>query len=446
MVRRVAAAALLASLGCGDPPPVARPEADRPAPRSLVVLYGDAVEVRVKVSVDGAAVTRELGDLPPGDRYTVRSPRGEVGSSRVVGPLPPLSFASLTNRKVTARSRTGEVTGVVADVTATRVAVRTEGGQTALDLPAEIDVDAPGDTPAAVELRARGARGELEVSSWIGRLSWRIGYVAVVDRGRVALQGWLALANNTDRSIAAERIAVSLAASEIGGPTAALVLGRPLDLDVGETVELPLFARPRSARAAVVQVFDPVGDRLDHEGRRPVSRPSYGARRGTTRSPASVAFEVDLDALGRLPGGRISVLVRRDGALVPVGDGLGFADPAQSSEPFEPGEGSLADSGIGRVVVARSQAVTGRRWQEDFSYEPQRRRLIEEIRVELDNRGDQPVEVDVREHLYRGLNWAVVYHNQAGPLSKTASQEIRFDVEVPARSTRLVAYRVAYTW
>jgi hypothetical protein len=98
------------------------------------------------------------------------------------------------------------------------------------------------------------------------------------------------------------------------------------------------------------------------------------------------------------------------------------------------------------VVVARSSDVSGRRWQEELSYDPQRRRLIEEIRVELTNRGDRPAAVDVREHPYRGLNWAVVYNNEAGALRKTAPQEIRFDVEIPARSTKLVVYRVAYTW
>jgi hypothetical protein len=434
----------VALAGCGSRP-AAVETPDRPAPRRMVVLYSDAVEVRVRLAVDGAAI-RELGELPPGDRYTIGG--AGAGAARIVGPLPPPSFAGLANTRVTARSGNSEATGVVSEIGESSIVVRIESGPLRLDLPAEIEVDAPADIPATVELRGNNARGELQVSSWLGQLRWEIGYTAVIDGdgAGVELQGWLSLANDGDHTIVADQVAASIAAAEIGGPTAALVIDRRLSLAAGDTVELPLFPRPLVVPGSVVLVFDPVGDRLDHEGRRPVSRPSYGANRGTDVIAASVALELGLDALGRLPGGRLSVLRRGDRGLVPLGDGLGFADPASSSQTFEPGKGSRADSGTGRVIVARSSEVSGRRWQEDFSYDPRRRRLVEEIRVELDNRGDAAAVVDVREHQYRGLNWAIVYHNEAGRLTKTSSQEIRFDVSVPPRSKRLVAYRVAYTW
>lgn len=445
MSRAVCAAALAALIACGGSARVAGPKKTASAsPRSLVVLYGDAVEVRVRVAVSGSQ-SRPL-ELPPGERYTLRPVAGEVSGAQVVGPLPAVSFDGLENSRVIARAASKEVIGVISQITDTQVVVRTEDGVEPLPLPVELEIDAPADLSAAVELRSRGGRGELEISSWLGQLRWRIGYTAVLAGGRAEIQGMVSLANNSDHAIAAESIAASIAAAEIGGKPAALLIDRPLSLEAGEAIDLPLFAAPISVPAAVVLVFDPVGDRLDHEGRRPVSRPGYGASRGSDPSPAAVALEVELDALGRLPGGTISVFRRAGGRLVPVGSGVGFADPAPSSATLELGAAPRTDSGRGRVVVARSSDVSGRRWQEELSYDPQRRRLIEEIRVELTNRGDRPAAVDVREHPYRGLNWAVVYNNEAGALRKTAPQEIRFDVEIPARSTKLVVYRVAYTW
>ena len=96
------------------------------------------------------------------------------------------------------------------------------------------------------------------------------------------------------------------------------------------------------------------------------------------------------------------------------------------------------------VVIARG--LIGSRRQEDFAIDPDNRRVIEEIRVEIENRTPTAAAIEVREHLYRGLDWAVAYHNQVGRLRKAGPQEIRFAVAVPARSRRLIAYRVVYRW
>jgi hypothetical protein len=52
----------------------------------------------------------------------------------------------------------------------------------------------------------------------------------------------------------------------------------------------------------------------------------------------------------------------------------------------------------------------------------------------------------VREHLYRGLNWAIAYYNQAGVLSKEGPQEIHVRLHLPGKSRRAIVYRVVYTW
>jgi hypothetical protein len=136
-------------------------------------------------------------------------------------------------------------------------------------------------------------------------------------------------------------------------------------------------ASPERPDAGRRHIFDPVGDALDHNGRRPVRRPGYGV------------------------------------------------DPAQ-------------------IVIA--PGLFGARRQEDFAVDPDNRRVIEEIRVEIENRTGRPAAIEVREHLYRGLEWAIAYHNQVGRLRKAGPQEIRFALHVPARSRRLIAYRVVYRW
>jgi hypothetical protein len=97
-----------------------------------------------------------------------------------------------------------------------------------------------------------------------------------------------------------------------------------------------------------------------------------------------------------------------------------------------------------RIVIARG--LIGSRRQEDFAVDPDKRRLVEEIRVEIENRTGRAAAIEVREHLYRGRDWAIAYHNQVGRLRKAGPQEIRFALEVPPRSRRLIAYRVVYRW
>ena len=52
----------------------------------------------------------------------------------------------------------------------------------------------------------------------------------------------------------------------------------------------------------------------------------------------------------------------------------------------------------------------------------------------------------VREHLYRGLTWALAYTSDAAAVAQEGPQEISFRVTVPPRATREVVYRVVYTW
>jgi hypothetical protein len=65
--------------------------------------------------------------------------------------------------------------------------------------------------------------------------------------------------------------------------------------------------------------------------------------------------------------------------------------------------------------------------------------------ITLDNKRAIPVEVLVREHLYRGQNWTLAYHS-APEAAKEGPQQISLRTKVPARSTTKILYVVVYTW
>jgi hypothetical protein len=70
--------------------------------------------------------------------------------------------------------------------------------------------------------------------------------------------------------------------------------------------------------------------------------------------------------------------------------------------------------------------------------------MEEEIEVTLRNHKDQPVEVQVREPLYRWSNWRVLEQSQQ--YHKDSAQLIRFDATVPKDGTTVIRYRVRYSW
>ncbi|HEU5057521.1 MAG TPA: hypothetical protein VFU21_13395, partial [Kofleriaceae bacterium] len=216
-----------------------------------------------------------------------------------------------------------------------------------------------------------------------------------------------------------------------------IALAGPIAVPAGARLELPLLAGgARPVGATTPAVFDPVGDRLDQARRRPVASRGYGAV-GEGERPLDTYVEVDLAAAGlsaaELPPGDVVVLERsRSGELSPLGRARAFHHASQS--------GTL------RLAIGTVPDLIGRRRVTEFTRDETGRRLIEELRVEIENRRPAAADVLVREHLYRGLNWAIAYFNQAGALSKEGPQEIHVRLRVPARSKREIVYRVVYTW
>jgi len=74
-----------------------------------------------------------------------------------------------------------------------------------------------------------------------------------------------------------------------------------------------------------------------------------------------------------------------------------------------------------------------------------RARVMEEaFEIKVRNHKDQPVEVIVRENLYRWSNWRVV--SNSADYDKQDARTIEFPVKVAKDGEAVITYRVRYSW
>jgi hypothetical protein len=285
-----------------------------------------------------------------------------------------------------------------------------------------------------------------------GRLVWEVAYNLTTSaaRDRAILRGAVAIRNTSGIALHAHTYLVD---SELGAwrdhtadhlgsvllatPSPPGPPAPPRDLGIvrlgdGETrIELLTEAPPRKMRS--VLVYDPIGTRLDHPGAAPVSDPALGA---SPAAPARIteSFEVDRDerTTRGLPAGPVLLFERRpDGSLAILGEARLFDTATR-----------VAD--IDTVAVGTADGVIGHRERRGFAKDDDQKRFSEEFLVTVDNARPWPIEVVVREHLYRGQNWTLAY--QSGPAAKEGPQQISVRTTVPANGQAKVLYVVVYTW
>jgi hypothetical protein len=99
-----------------------------------------------------------------------------------------------------------------------------------------------------------------------------------------------------------------------------------------------------------------------------------------------------------------------------------------------------------RVLVKLGSAfdVVGERRQVDFSVDSKARWMEEEIEVKLRNHKTQPVDVTVKENLYRWSNWTII--SKSHDFQKEDARTVYFPLRVPKDGETTLRYRVRYTW
>jgi hypothetical protein len=206
-------------------------------------------------------------------------------------------------------------------------------------------------------------------------------------------------------------------------------LGRTTTLPNNSTKQIELFERAQQIPARRLLVYDPLGA--------PAIGQPYTARNpgsaATTRVQSYLEFRNDAaSGLGvPLPAGRVRVsrLDSADGSLEFIGeDAIGHTPKDETV----------------RLQLGNAFDVIGERRQADFALDSRARSLEEEIEIRLRNHKAQPVDVQVREPLYRAANWELLSHSQE--YRKDSAQQIHFDVTVPKDGEIVLRYRVHYTW
>lgn len=265
-------------------------------------------------------------------------------------------------------------------------------------------------------------------------LPWQAEYVLTTTPPRTSarLRGGLGLRNATGVALPGARVRVVDARLGVAAAPPARELG-VVDVVPGEMrIDLLGAGDTRPLRSTLI--YDPIGTALDRDAERPDGDPQLGVR--AAPSPhVRETLEVARDpAVTRgLPAGTVRLFERRlAGDLVVLGE----ADIFDATT-----RGATVDT----ITVGTAAGVTGMRAQRDFTDDEDRHRVTEELRITLANARSAPVDVVVREHLYRTeRDWTIPYSSH--PLVKEGPQQVAMRVTVPAKSSTSVTYVVVYAW
>jgi hypothetical protein len=286
------------------------------------------------------------------------------------------------------------------------------------------------------------------------RLHWDAAYTmtttpareAAVLHGAIAVRNatGIAFPNATLHVIDAElgnwraRTAEHLATAFVGGTPSSTPAATPRDVGTatigeGETrVELAGISAPRRMRA--VLVYDPIGTKLDNTIPGPVRDATLGVTPAAT-SRITESFEVRRDerATTGLPAGPVRLLERRpDGTLHVLGESRLF-------------DAATRVAAVDTIAVGTADGVTGKRERREITIDDDRRKLVEEFVITLDNTRDAKVDVLIREHLYRGQNWGIAWWSVKEAV-KEGAQQFAMRTDVPAKGQAKIMYVVVYTW
>jgi hypothetical protein len=155
---------------------------------------------------------------------------------------------------------------------------------------------------------------------------------------------------------------------------------------------------------------------------------------GTNAKPSIlVSFENKKDnALGMpLPAGKMRVykMDDADGTLEFIGEDLIDHTPRNETVKIHLGE---------------AFDVVGERTRTDFTIDNAAHRMTESFKIEVRNQKAASQKVRIVERLYRWTNWSIDQKNTN--YEKLEANTIEFNLDVPPEGSKVITYRVVYTW
>ncbi|CAN5912200.1 hypothetical protein BH11MYX2_BH11MYX2_01170 [soil metagenome] len=264
-------------------------------------------------------------------------------------------------------------------------------------------------------------------------LSWSATYTLTTTptRSTVTVRGALGVLNTSGASLSHAHVSLldqDLSSDEKPTP---LDLGM-VDIPMGDSrIELLANDAPRTLQT--VLVYDPIGTRLDEPSPATNTDPELGAH--VPISPRVIEnYELPRPKSqpAGLPKGPARLFERgADGQLRLLGQ----------TELFGP-ETLVATADM--IAIGAVKDVTGARERRDFSSDVDTHRVTEELWITLTSKRATPVDVVVREHMYRGLNWGIGYQS-VPDFQKEGAQQLAARVKVPAHGQTRIVYVVVYT-
>jgi hypothetical protein len=208
-------------------------------------------------------------------------------------------------------------------------------------------------------------------------------------------------------------------------------LGRPTTLPDRSTKQIELFPVARGVPCEKKLVYYGLAPGWRGFGPSPITDRNYGVQ---TNKKVDVYLSFQNSKRNNmgmpLPAGRVRVSkADDDGALEFIGEDT--IDHTPKDEQVLIKLGSAFD-------------VVGERKQLAFSIDTTRRSMSEQIEVRLRNHKDQPVTVEVKENLYRWVNWQIT--QKTHDYRKEDARTVVFPMRVPANGEQVLRYTVDYSW
>jgi hypothetical protein len=307
----------------------------------------------------------------------------------------------------------------------------------------------------------RDASVEAQLSYLTGGMSWKSDYNLILpeEGDELTLTGWVSIENNTGTNF--EDAAIKLIAGDVNKvQPAPQARGRVMEMamaggyaDSAPKVEakkfdefhmysLPLqttlrdretkqveFVRAEAVQTKKLYIYDGAGGMRYYGGLN--TNQNFGQN---TQPDVAIYREFknsEDNGLGlALPAGRTRFYrMDSDGQLEFTGENT--IDHTPKNEMI-------------RVYLGNAFDLVGERTRRDFYKHPSRDLIRETFEVEIRNRSEEEVTVQVVEHLYRWSNWEITEHQ--GDFKKTDSQTIEFPVTVEPDAVKTLSYTVEYTW
>ncbi len=321
--------------------------------------------------------------------------------------------------------------------------------------------------PTLVWLLHAPAAGEhlLDVAYETAGMSWSADYTAVVspDESRVDLSAWVTIENRSGATYRDARLKLvagdvhraprqagqlmamerSMAAMPAGGTLPGFeeksffeyhlyTLGRPTTLADRSLKQIELFPPVAGVPCRKIYVYDGAALLPDWYGGGPNMEQSFGPQ---SNRKVDVYLEAENRAahgLGMpLPAGRVRVhkADEADGSLELVGEDR--IDHTPKDEKVLLRLGSAFD-------------IVGERRQTAFEVNYDAHWIRESFEMKIRNHKREPVQVRVRERLYRWVNWNM--ERASHELVKQDARNVYFPVTVPTDGEVVVTYTVKYSW